>query len=78
MLYMIVRVVPDGHDPLRLQAHVGVLDREHRVRQRDVGVLRTLGGTTCLKLLCLMRPCLFYALFVVSRITILCYVIRHC
>ena len=26
---------------------------------------------------CLMRPCLFYACFVVSRITIICYTIRH-
>ena len=44
---------------------------EHLARG-PVGVL--LGGITCLTLI---RPHLFYACFIVSRATIICYIIRH-
>ena len=55
----------------------GICTRRHQARQVTRETLNDLGGTTCLTLLvsCGLIRCVFFG---VSRIIIICHIIRHC
>ena len=64
--------------PRRRQEHVEPREGEEHEQLGAVGGRKVaLGGTTCVKATCLIRPHLFYALFAVSKIIMICYILRR-
>ena len=57
--------------------HIYIYIYIYREREREREICIHLGWHYLSNATCLIQPHLFYACFVVSRITTLCYMIRH-